>query len=353
MMLNKLRWLPAIAIPALIAAGVVSAQASSAAVLPQRSPAQVIAMAAEHPDTSFSGMVKQVSDLGLPQLPTTGPDASSGASAALEWLSGSHTARIFVDGPSKARVQVMDQFGERDVVVNGSQAWFYNSRQKTALHATVPAAERMSGVPGMGSSPVALAERLLTKLDGSTKVTLGSNVNVAGRAAYELVLKPKTENTLVGSVLVAVDGTTGIPLSVSVVARGQDNPAVSVAFTELSLETPAASLFSFTPPAGTAVTEHSVTKHSEATKPAPSAPGAMRAHDPIISGSDWSTVVAFSGSSAPAKLLSSPLFTRLTTAVPEGRLLSTSLLNVLITNNGRVVAGAVPLPQLQAAVAGQ
>ena len=42
------------------------------------------------------------------------------------------------------------------------------------------------------------------------------------------------------------------------------------------------------------------------------------------------------------------MFAQATTAVPGGRLLHTALVNVLVTSDGRVFAGSVPLERLQA-----
>lgn len=369
MLRNRLRWLPAIAVPALIAAGVVAANASDSVELPERTPAEVFVMLAEHSDAAvsgtsfsgasfsgiaFSGTVEQDSQLGLPELPSSGPDAAPEASEALEWLSGSHSVRVFADGPDKARIQVLDQLAERDVIVNGTEVWVYDSRDKTAEHLVIPAdAECVQDkTGGMRFTPGWLAEQLLAKIDASTEVTLGSNLNVAGRAAYDLLLTPRTTDTLVGSVSIAVDGETGMPLSVRVLARGQDEPAISVAFTELSLETPEASLFEFTPPKGTEVTEHSAPDKPPADTSPPESPDAEWT-DPIFSGSDWTTVVEFAAGSATADVFDSRLFTQLTTAVDGGRVLSTSLLNVLIAGDGRVAAGAVPVRVLQEAVTGQ
>jgi hypothetical protein len=50
-------------------------------------------------------------------------------------------------------------------------------------------------------------------------------------------------------------------------------------------------------------------------------------------------------------LLADPLLRQATVTVPGGRAISTSLLNVLLTDDGRVVAGSVPLERLQAAAA--
>lgn len=363
MMRNRLRWLPAVAVPALIAVGVMGAGASGDIQLPERSAAEVFVMVAEHPD-SFSGTVEQTSEFGLPELPTGGTDAPPEASDLLEWLSGSHSVRVFVDGPQKARLQVLDRHAERDVIMNGSDVWVYDSREKTAHHAVLPAdRECEHGAGAMKFQPTWLAEQLLGKLDASTELTLGPNLTVAGRAAYDLVLTPTTPDTLVGSISVAVDGETGMPLSVRVQARGQDEPAISVGFTEVTLETPDAALFEFTPPEGTDVSEHWVDdadsgldkpeksdlpRHGD--KPELTEPELAEPPDPIISGSDWTSVVELPAGSAPAELVTSPRYAQLTTAVDGGRLVSTSLVNILITGDGRVFAGAVPVHLLQAAV---
>ena len=95
-------------------------------------------------------------------------------------------------GPDKARVQIMDRMAERNAVRNGDELWFYNSKDNTAAHAQLPAdaAGRHAARPGTVPTPEDLADKLLAKLDASTEVTVGPDVQVAGRAAYNLVLTP-------------------------------------------------------------------------------------------------------------------------------------------------------------------
>ena len=89
-------------------------------------------------------------------------------------------------------------------------------------------------------------------------MSVGTDARVAGREVYELVLEPQDPDTLVGEVSVSIDGENGVPLAASVTARGADEPAFSVAFTDVSFEAPDASVFAFDPPEGTTVTEHEV-----------------------------------------------------------------------------------------------
>jgi hypothetical protein len=71
-----------------------------------------------------------------------------------------------------------------------------------------------------------------------------------------------------------------------------------------------------------------------------------------VTGSGWETVVelpASKGSSVGAALLSDPLLQQATVAVAGGKVLTTSLVNILLTDDGRIFAGAVPVEMLQAA----
>ena len=65
----------------------------------------------------------------------------------------------------------------------------------------------------------------------------------SGREAYTLRLDPRTDQTLVDTVSVDVDAQTGMPLGVEVLAVGQDEPAVSVTFTQFAPEVPDPDLF--------------------------------------------------------------------------------------------------------------
>jgi hypothetical protein len=68
-----------------------------------------------------------------------------------------------------------------------------------------------------------------------------------------------------------------------------------------------------------------------------------------VNGKGWDTIVTVPAGSVPAGLLDSPLLKQLATPVAGGRALSSSLVNVLVTNDGRILAGAVPLSALEAA----
>jgi outer membrane lipoprotein-sorting protein len=338
-----LRWLPAVVVPAVIATVAVAAPFQVAATedLPAKTPEQVVSLALNSSVSAFSGTLEQTSELGLPQLPAGEKFSDSPQDAVIDLLTGSHTARVYVDGPTKSRIQVMDTLAERDIIRSGTDAWLYDSGDNSTVHMTLP----QNGTHE-GQTPANLAQKLLNALDSSTRVTVGDDTEVAGRTAYELVLTPRTTDTLVGSVSIAVDSQTGLPLSVDVRARGQQAPAFHLAFTELSLKAPDADRFSFKPPPGSDVKELTPPRHKHPGEMPPAAKAMPR-----VIGTGWSAIVELPAGAVPKELTASPLLSQLSTPVASGRLLSSSLVNILLTNDGRVFAGSVPADLLTAAAA--
>ena len=382
---NIVKWLPAIVVPAIVVAGVIvlPLQAGAAAQLPEKSAKQILVMVAGSAGTDFSGTVQSTSDLGLPALSlSTGMSQSmidsmsasvpkgmedfvpkgastSAVSSALGLLGGSHTAHIFVDssktGPQKVRLQIEGSLAERNLVSNGTDAWSYDSQTNTVIHAAIPSSvepalkSKIAAIDtALGadlSNPSDLAKKLLDRIGSSTKVTVGSDNTVAGRSAYELLLTPKSAGTLVASVAVDVDSQTGLPLKVTVLAKGQKAPALQVGFSAIEFSTPNADVFNFTPPAGAAVVEQKMPQSTDKKQSL----DALVADIPTVTGTGWDSVAEIAAASVPAGLTDNPIVSQLATKVTGGRVLSTSLLNVFLATDGRIFIGSVPLAQLQLA----
>ncbi|MEO6201164.1 MAG: sigma-E factor regulatory protein RseB domain-containing protein [Cryobacterium sp.] len=346
------RWAPAAVAAVVVTAGALSIplQAGAAVDLPDKTPHEVMTMVGESTVRSLSGTVEQTSNLGLPDLSAGGSHAIEGAASALELLTGSHTLRVFVDGPDKSRVQVLDGLAERDMIRNGSDVWFWDFRKNTATHLAVPENDTSDLVkPDDARTPGTLAQHFLDAVDTSTTVTVDKDTQVAGRSAYDLVLTPRSKDTLVGSVSIAVDSETGLPLRVQVTARGETEPAFQVEFTKLNLQTPNADLFSFEPPPGATVKEQALPERAAKDDHQPGNDASARDFPGDVSGTGWDSVIELPAGTASDELTSSPLFAQVTEAVDGGRVLSTTLMNVLITGDGRIFAGSVPLERLQSA----
>lgn len=369
---RALGWSAAIAVPVVVGAAVLVPMAASGAVdLPEKTPAELIRFAEASEVDALSGTVEQTSDLGLPDLGAlTGalgaPDGSAeGAPTAadlddlLELVTGSHTAKVYVDG-ANARVQVLDRLAERNVYVDGDAgtAWFVDSETQTATKLVLPAggAEDGSDSAGPAPTPDAMLDDALASLDETTDVTVGDDARVAGRDVYELVLTPRSDDTLVGEVRFAIDGETGVALAASVTARGSADPAFQVSFTQIDLSAPDPSVFAFTPGEGFTVVEKDAAQPHDGDRTAPPADAA-----PVVTGTGWSSVIKLPNSSESGADVfggldpeQAALLEGITTRVDGGRVLETALLSVLLTDDGRVLAGAVPPAALvEAAQAGR
>jgi outer membrane lipoprotein-sorting protein len=362
------KWAPAVGavVAVTIAAIAIPMTANASSTLPIKTPAQVLALVADSKVSAFSGTIEQTSDLGLPSLPSTGPGSDSSVASTLELLTGTHTVRVYVNGPKDARVQVLDSMAERDVIRNGSNVWVYDSSANTVEHATIAApkgtrkahigAMEQGAMPqtktgtakaGTAKTPSQIAAALLSALRSSSTVSVGTDSTVAGRSAYDLILTPKVSDSLVGSVSIAVDSATGMPLGVDVDARGQTTPAFSIHFSSLSLAKPAASLFAFTPPANAKVTEVKTPDPSKSSSKQAALP------KPTITGKGWDAVATFAKQSELTKLESSSEFGLLTSTVDGGKLFHTTLFNVLFATDGRVLVGSVSAARLEEVAAAQ
>jgi outer membrane lipoprotein-sorting protein len=361
-MKKLVRWAPAVVAPVAVVAVALTAPAvasASSSAPTADSVAQVIELVEGSADAQYSGRVEQTSELGLPELPQTSNGMYSGASGsfgggdaaeAITEATADHELRVFVGGSDRQRVQVLDELAERDVVRNGSTVWLYDSAENTAVRAELPADAADAVVPGDAAdlTPAQLADRFLDEVGPSTDVTVDEGTRVAGRAAYRIVLDPRTDGTLVDSVAIAVDAETGVPLQVVVQAVGQDAPALQVGFTSIDYTAPDAGLFDFTPPAGAEVTEKDA---ADAPSGRPALPR------PVVTGEDWTSIAAVDTGSSADRAAADPefgdLLGQLTTPVDGGQGVQTSLVSVLLTDDGRVLTGAVPLDALvEAAAAG-
>jgi len=343
------RWIPAGIAAVVIAAGSISVPivANAASALAPKTAEQVIALIGNAKVDAFSGSLSTVSNLGLPSLPSgMGASSPSGAASILSLLSSPQTARIYVDGRSRERVQVLSKLAEQDLIRNGTNVWRYDSKKNTVCHLTLPTRSAGSKAPSETATPAEIAHELIAHLDASTVTSVGTDTKVAGRSTYTLVLTPKATDTLIGSVAISVDAATGLPLAVSATARGQHDPAVGIRFTSIDLSAPAASLFNFTAPKGAKVTEHTAPRHDGSPKSG--GPAAVR---PTVVGTGWDAVVVTAASSARNQLTNQKIFTELTAPVSGGRVLRTSLANVLITTDGRLLAGSVSVDRLLAVAA--
>jgi outer membrane lipoprotein-sorting protein len=359
--------------------------------LPPLTPAELLVKARTAQLTPLSGTVELTSNLGLPDLGELGTLGGGSDTSIASLLSGTHSADVWISSAEQIRVATKAPLEETNWIRNGTDLWSYDSSTLTATHATLPAEVpdlADAGIPNpVERTPVEFAQALLDKVTPSTSVTVDSTTTVAGRAAYRLVIEPNSADSTVGQVVFAVDAATGLPLDVKVVAKASGSTAIELGFTDINFNTPDASRFEFTPPPGTTVVEATdptqlldagqrrfedgprrVHKRDLAidgtTPPVGTADTATPEIDVPSSGlipgggkvttvgENWTTAAIITGASLPGQI--DQLFgdaQRVTVGSTGGRLITTSLLTVLVLDDGRVAVGPVQPAALEALVA--
>jgi outer membrane lipoprotein-sorting protein len=348
---RALRWIiPAsvVGIVGLAAGGVFTARASSES-LPRATPAELLADVQAARVSGFSGTIVAQLSLGLPELPALGGDAGGASVASL--LSGSHTMRFWYGGADRQRMALLGTTDETDIFHNGRDVWQWDSDTHLATHSVLPAG-RAAPATVAQLSPQQLAQRAIAAITPSTRVTVDSNRRVADRSAYDLVLTPRDGSTRVGSVRIAIDGSTKMPLGVQVFARGSASPAVDVSFSDVVFKTPSADNFAFTPPPGAVVRQGMPAGGPDAAAERGGGAKPDATTSEVVTGSGWTTIAEYRTSPARIAQAAGALLNGLTAVHGtwgRGKLLASALVSVLVTDDGRVFAGAVDPSALYAA----
>lgn len=382
-----LRWAVPGAVVAIViaAAGVTAVAADASPTLPPRSAAELLVDVQTAGVTAMSGTVVQTADLGLPDLPITMGGRGSADFTSL--VSGTHTLRVWFDGDDQQRLALLGTMDESDIIRNGSDVWIWSSADNTATHYQLPArpegaAELPESAPesALAMTPQQAADAALAAIDPTTSVTTDGTAEVAGRDAYELVLSPKTApgdpQSLIGQVRIAIDAEQHIPLRVRVYAASAPEPAFEVGFSEISFDVPGPEHFQFSPPPGATVTDSTLGQDVPGEAELPStepddAESAGSGPEPTVVGTGWSSVLVATLPMADPTATVEPApdtsgrggsdageLQSVLGSLPQvsgdwgsGRLLTSALFTVLITDDGRVLGGAVPPEALYEAAA--
>lgn len=353
--------------------------------LPEITAQQLIEKIAASDTQQLSGTVKISTDLGIPSLgglagslAPKGEADGAGSSAdpqakLLELASGTHTLRVAADGPDKQRVSVLDDAAEYSLIHNAGEVWAYDSASNEAFHAKAPADSKDLGKQektpeGLPTTPKGLAEEALKAADETTSVTVDGTAQVAGRDAYQLLIKPKQSGTTIGSIRVAVDAETGVPLKFTLTPSSGGKAAIDAGFTKVDFAQPSADTFKFSPPKGTKVTEGGDELKSQEQdfkkdfeqdfeQDFKGEEGLKDFEGLNVMGKGWTTVAEISApggeadSKAPApekgdvppeaQQFLDALGDKVSGEFGTGTVFKTRLVNALMTDDGKVYVGAV------------
>ena len=304
---------------------------------------------------AMAGEISVDNALGLPAIP----------GLPTQLANGSSEVRVWYDGDGRSRVSLPGAAGEQTMVNDGTSVWTWDSGDRSVTKVTPDRddkADRGEKSDRQAVDPATAARELLAVVQPTSVISVDGTAMVADRPAYELVVAPApTERSLLREVRVAIDSETRLPLRLEVLANGTDDPVLSIGFDSLQVGAQDPALFRYTPPAGVTVTEPDDSHATEMDHEAP-----FGGVSPTIVGDGWDTVVV---ATLPDGLMSNDdadaddqghgpmgrrgsgldpkaLLDRIGTAVEgpwgSGRLISTTVVSVIITEDGRVAAGAVP-----------
>ncbi|MGY0024623.1 LolA family protein [Streptomyces sp. YJ-C3] len=340
--------------------------------LPKITAQELIEKIAASDTEQLSGTVKIHTDLGLPSLGSaasglTGGDKGSSSAdpqaKLTELASGTHTLRVAADGQDRQKLSILDDASEYSLIHNGADVWAYDSASDEAYHAkdTRPAGDRAKKqdreVP---VTPKELTDKIIEASGDTTSFTVDGTAQIAGRDAYRLQIKPKQSGSTVGAVTIAVDAKTGTPLKFTLTPASGGAAVVDAGFTKVDFGRPAASTFDFKPSKGTKVTEadEQAARDRQGHGARPDAGQADGVDGLNVIGKGWTSVAelklpgdsgaaglasgsAPGGMPADAQKFLDSLGDKVTGKFGSGTVYSTRLVNVLITEDGKVYAGAV------------
>ncbi|MFJ3574639.1 LolA family protein [Streptomyces rubiginosohelvolus] len=380
------RYIVPVAVAGVAAAtiGLVPALASSGDPdLPKISAQELIEKIAASDEEQLSGTFKISTDLGLPLDGLAGSlvpgggggDKDAGAAAPqdklMELTSGTHTLRVAADGPERQKLSVLGDASEYSVIHNQGEVWAYDSKSDEVYHAEAPegrdagkhAEKAPKGTEGAAATPKDFAEKALAAAGDTTSVTVDGTAQVAGRDAYQLLIKPKQSGSTIGSVRIAVDAENGVPLKFTLSAASGGKAVVDAGFTKVDFAKPAASTFAFTPPKGAKVTEADEleTGKDERGAAQKALPGQLAELDGLageggfnVIGKGWTSIAEIkspggkglpeAGSDdmpAEAQGFLDALGDKVTGKFGSGTVFKTRLVNALLTDDGSVYVGAV------------
>ncbi|ADG74193.1 conserved hypothetical protein [Cellulomonas flavigena DSM 20109] len=388
-----------VAVAAAFAAPPLLASARSAS-LPLLTAEELLERVLDAEPPALSGTVVHTARLGLPDLSLTQVAGADPVSL----LGGSTTLRVWSDGGQRSRVSLLGTASEYSVVTDGAQAWTYSSSDDEVVHyAPSPQdAQRVEELaqaspPADLPTPDELGRDALERAREHATVGVDAATTVAGRDAYQVVVTPRSDTTLVGRVVVAVDAATWSPLRVQVWSSDDAaTPALELGFTDVTFADPGDAVLTFSAPPGASVrevvvplpTEEDLAERATDASWPTDADDAELPEGVQVTGEGWDTVLELSGVDAAALVAGDPaavagmpgvdkqfagegaqglyeqfapegdgppmdldtasLYDQLTTPVEGGRALTSSLLSVLVLDDGRVLVGSVPVDVLRA-----
>ena len=176
-------------------------------------------------DESFAGYAESNATFGLPPL--------SGLTGLTSLLDGVTKMRVWQATPTRWRVDVLSDAGERDTYeLSGCRSYIWDSGDELLTEVRGRQTFRLPRPADL--VPPALAQRLLAEAGRQARFRMIAPVRVAGQSAAGLRMTPADPESTVGEVDIWADPSSGLPLMVEIFTRGSGRPALKSQFFQVS-----------------------------------------------------------------------------------------------------------------------
>jgi outer membrane lipoprotein-sorting protein len=229
---------------------------------------------------------------------------SSGIQGSNPLLSGA-TGRLWVSPGKGLRLELQSSNGDAQIVASPTGFQVYDGTSNTLYSGTFPADTKdPAGTQPKHQVPsVAKIQSEIARLGQNLTVSGATPSDVGGQPAYTVRIGPKQSGGLVGAAELAWDAARGVPLRAALYARGNNNPVLELAVTNISYGAVKDSIFQLTPPADAKKVDVTGSKGA-----APDAKGKHEAkgkHKPVTGAAAVAKALPFQ-LSAPATLAGHP-----------------------------------------------
>ena len=201
------------------------------------SASQLLARIRASGTVAHDGYAESTARLSLPDVRQAGD--------ALRLLGERTALRVWWAGPLTWRVDDVSPVGERDTYRDPDGTWLWESLDRRATRVDGEPQVRLVRAPDL--APIELGRRLTASARPDEVLRLPAR-RVAGRSVPGIRVTPRDPETTVGRVDVWADERTGVPVLVSVTARGAAEPLLETLYLDLHIRPQPAARFTFVPP---------------------------------------------------------------------------------------------------------
>jgi len=174
---------------------------------------------------SYAGYAESNATFGLPPL--------AGLTGLTSLLDGVTKMRVWQATPTRWRVDVLSDSGERDTYQLGRRSYIWDSGAELLTEVRGRQTFRLPRPADL--VPPALALRLLSEAGRQARFSVIAPLRVAGRSAAGLRMTPADPASTVGRVDIWADPASGLPLMVEIFGRGGSaRPALESKFFQVS-----------------------------------------------------------------------------------------------------------------------